>query len=386
MNNKVLLVDDEQNILDAYTRTLRKRFRITTALSGADALNVVEEHGPFAVVVSDMRMPNMDGVEFLSKLRKNVPETVRVMLTGNSDQQTAVDAVNKGDIFRFLNKPCPPESMATTLNSAVEQYRLINAEKDLLENTVRGSIATLTEVLSLSKPYVFGRTTRYKDQMLACAKVLDVTVDWQMETTALLSLIGTVTLPDNLVERALSGGDLTEEEKKKFHEHPKHGAELIGRIPRLEILAEAIEYQLKNYDGSGYPEDKVKGDAIPLNARMLRVIGAYDKLEQSGLEKNAAIAKLKGLAELDRKIVSAFCQHLESDSGPKVKEVHIHQITEHMVLVSDVVTRDGTLLVCKGQTLGPSVSRRLINFMENDAIDEKILVIEITPEEPSQRN
>ena len=143
MNSRILFVDDEPNVLQAYSRTLRKQFDISTVTSGAAGLETAANDGPFAVVVSDMRMPEMDGVEFLSRMKASSPDTVRIMLTGNADQQTAIDAVNKGDIFRFLNKPCPPDNMADSLNSALEQHRLINAEKELLESTLKSSMEAL---------------------------------------------------------------------------------------------------------------------------------------------------------------------------------------------------------------------------------------------------
>lgn len=112
MSYKILCVDDDSNILQGYKRALRRDFDIFIAEGGLEALSIIEKEGPFAVVVSDMRMPVMDGVQFLSRVRDIAPETVRMMLTGNADQQTAIIAVNEGNIFRFLTKPCPPDVLA----------------------------------------------------------------------------------------------------------------------------------------------------------------------------------------------------------------------------------------------------------------------------------
>src|SRR5882672_4792554 len=111
MNTKILCVDDEPNVLEAFSRSLRKDFQVFVAQSGEQGIAMIENEGPFAVVVSDMRMPEMDGIQFLSRVRETIPETVRVMLTGNADQQTAMNAVNEGNIFRFLTKPCSPEAL-----------------------------------------------------------------------------------------------------------------------------------------------------------------------------------------------------------------------------------------------------------------------------------
>jgi response regulator RpfG family c-di-GMP phosphodiesterase len=376
INNKILFVDDEPNILQAYSRTLRRDFEIKTATSGAEGLEIASSEGPFAVVVSDMRMPEMDGVEFLSRMKRQAPLTVRVMLTGNADQQTAIDAVNKGDVYRFLNKPCQPDKMAETLNTAVEYFQLINAEKELLENTVKGSVQALSEILSLAKPDIFGRTTQYKSHMLACAELLGIEVDWQLETTAMMSLAGTVSLPDELVKKALSGNALSSEEAQQFNRHPVLGAELLGKIPRMENIAEGIKYQLKNLDGSGWPNDSVKGEAIPVASRLLHVIMTCDVLVSSGLDKNTALGKMAHeAAKFDAKIVEALATVLHSSEQSHVREVSVTQTNGNMVLATDVLTKDGRLLVCKGQQLTAAVGDRLMNFWKNGAIKEKLLVV-----------
>ena len=135
MSDKILFVDDEENILQSIKRELRKRFEVFTACGGTEALDVLRKDGPFAVIVSDMRMPVMDGIQLLTTVKDIYPETVRLMLTGNADQETAIEAVNKGAIFRFLNKPCPTPTLAMALALAVRQYRLITAEKELLNKT-----------------------------------------------------------------------------------------------------------------------------------------------------------------------------------------------------------------------------------------------------------
>ena len=160
MPEKILCVDDEPNILNAYKRALRGTFLIETAAGGAEGLAILKGPDPFAVVVSDMRMPGMDGVEFLREVKQIVPDTVRIMLTGNSDQQTAIDAVNRGSIFRFLTKPCSPEDLSQAIDAAIQQYRLVMAEKELPEKTLTGCVKTLTDILSLVNPTAFSRAGR----------------------------------------------------------------------------------------------------------------------------------------------------------------------------------------------------------------------------------
>ncbi len=370
-----MLVDDEPNVLSGYARTLRKHFKITTCTSGAEALDVASKNGPFAVVVSDMRMPEMNGVELLSRLKKMQPHTVRMMLTGNSDQQTAIDAVNQGDVFRFMNKPCSPKAMAESLQAGIRQYRLIHAEKELLEKTVKGSVNVLSEVLSLTKPDIFGRTNRYKSNMLACAKQLDIEIDWTLETIALLSLIGTVSFSDAIVEKALSGGVLSDNDSKAFHNHPIIGADVLSKIPRMEAVAKSIRYQRKNFDGSGEPKDDVKGAEIPIGARLLRVVTEMDSLEQSGMQIQDVLNMMSTKNHIyDPDIVNALIKIHSCNDNSNVREVNVYQLTDNMELAQDVITESGTLLIAKGQMLSPSAKERLINFSKNGVIKEVVVV------------
>jgi response regulator RpfG family c-di-GMP phosphodiesterase len=378
MENQILLVDDDKNILEAYKRSLRKQFQLSTASGGREALNMIDNEGPFAVVVSDMRMPEMDGVQFLMQLREKAPDTVRMMLTGNADQQTAIDAVNKGDIFKFLTKPCAPELIQNALQSGIEQYRLIRAERELLEHTVRGGVSALVEVLALARPLVFGRATRVKNLVIACAEELGVEADWQLETTALLSLIGTISLTDDIVEKALSGAPLQEHEREQFRQYPQLGKALIGKIPRMEAVAEGIGLQLKNFDGSGYPKNEIKGEDIPLAARLVKVILRYDALDQLGHSPSTAMGYLSNHLDMyDPEIINALSQVVSKGQKSEVFETELNLVTDELFLAEDVITVDGTLLVCKGQRLTESVQNRLLNFSENQKIHDKVLVTKL---------
>ncbi|MBD3337204.1 MAG: response regulator, partial [Candidatus Eisenbacteria bacterium] len=138
MTERILCVDDDVDILKGFQRLLRKEFKIDVAVGGAEALEILEEKGPYAVVVSDLRMPGMDGIQLLSRVRELAPETVRVMLTGKADTEAAIEAVNEGQLFRFLTKPCPVKRLSQALHAAIAQHRLLTAEKTLLERTLRG--------------------------------------------------------------------------------------------------------------------------------------------------------------------------------------------------------------------------------------------------------
>jgi CheY-like chemotaxis protein len=155
MSEKILIVDDEPNVLEAFKRQLTRQFRgqsqsieIDTALSGEDGLEMMKSKGPYAVIVSDMKMPNMDGVRFLSCVRELAPNTVRVMITGKPTMGMAMNAVNEGNVFSFLTKPCSPETLAGTLMLGIEQFRVTTTERGELEKALSGSIGVMADILN----------------------------------------------------------------------------------------------------------------------------------------------------------------------------------------------------------------------------------------------
>lgn len=382
MNERVLFVDDEPKILEAYGRTLRKKFTVVAAKSGQQALELMAEDGPFPVVVSDMQMPQMNGVELLSTIKKQYPFTIRLMLTGNADQETAVSAINTSDVYRFLNKPCPPEEMALAIQSALKFYRIQKAEQELLEKTLKGSIKALVEILSIVSPKIFGRASTIRSYVLKCAKILKIRSTWELEATALLSQVGIVTLPDSVLDRALTGALLTDDEQTAFDKYPAVGARLIDRIPRLENISKAIRYQNKGFDGSGQPDDILTGNELPLGSRMLKAISDLVAIEASGLTKEEALARLKSTPQYyDPVILDALSQIVCTSHEMVVKEICISQLTEGMKFASNVTTTSGMLLVSKGQEISTSLVERLNNFRRNNEIPEKLNVFVINETE-----
>ena len=375
MARKVLFVDDEPNVLQSIRRSLRKSFDVDTAEGGQEALDKMAANGSYAVIVSDMRMPGMNGVEFLSEAKKRAPDSVRMMLTGNADQQTAVDAVNHGDIFRFLNKPCGPEDLASALQSGIRQHELITAEKELLEQTLRGSIDALANVLALSNPEVFGSTSRSKNRIHKIVEHMKLEDNWIFESAAMLCKIGCIAVSEDLVRRKVTGHKLDAEEYAEFAEHASIGAKLVTTIPRMDEVARAIQYQEKCFDGSGYPKDSVRGEDIPLGGRMLKVVLDYDALEASGAQMADAIERLKSKPErYDPQVLAAFEASMQVDEGLVVSTVSIMQLDDSMVVAEDLKTAEGVLLIAKGQETTLSVRRHLQKYRDKGLIGKDIIV------------
>lgn len=375
MSERILLVDDELNVLHGYQRALRKSFQLDVAASGAEALEAIEVAGPYAVIVSDMRMPEMNGVELLSIIKERAPDTVRMMLTGNSDQQTAIDAINQGDIFRFLNKPCDKDEFSRALERGIHQYHLITAEKELLQKTLAGSIRVLAEVLSIADPAAFGRTARLVKLTRSIYRKLGIEREWWHEPAVLLSQIGCITLPENVSRKIASGQSLNNEEYQLYKTHPDVGSGLLARIPRMQEVVDCIRYQEKNYDGTGMPHGAIKGRDIPLSARILKVALDFDRGDAAGLLATKNLSRLQRQSKwYDPDILEALNKIIIGEAPVRLCKMTVNNLKQGMVLAEDVKTNDGLLLLAKGLVMTSSALQRLANFHDNGQIPGVVMI------------
>jgi response regulator RpfG family c-di-GMP phosphodiesterase len=370
-----LFVDDEPNVLNGIRRSLRNDFDVHTAASGQEALRILEGEEPFGVIVSDCRMPEMDGIELLQRCSRVSPLSVRIMLTGNMDQETAVKAVNTGDVFKFLNKPCEADALRQVVGQAVRQYELVTAEKVLLEETLKGSIKVLADLLGIVKPEAFGRTGRLRRKTRDVAQRIDGVKGWELDAATLLSQLGCVNVSPEVLEKLQRGDALSSREAADFAAHPLLGADLIGRIPRLGRVAKIILYQNKDYDGTGFPIDDVKREEIPLEARILHGVLVHDELRQQGRSDAAIIDKLKrSPGRIDPVVLDALVKCSDLTAMDDVVRVLPSELVLGMVLQEDVKTDQGVMLLCHGQEVTTAIREHLVKFQNMGALTKRILV------------
>lgn len=373
---KILFVDDEVNVLDSMRRQLRKRYDIVTASSGREALEKMKTDGPFAVVISDMRMPEMDGIQLLKEIKDLYPETVRMMLTGNADQETATEAVNQGQIFRFLTKPCPVALLTTSIALAVRQYRLITAEKQLLDETLNGTVKVLSELLSFAKPTAFSSVSRVRAMVMDIARALGLDSLWQMDIAVLLSQIGCVTLPNELLSKVYSGIELSPEEEEMYLNHPKIAGRLLEHIPRMESVAFIIEHQLQEYsvyaERSEYVEDE---EELCLAAQILKAAFAYDLLMFRGKSHEEVIRDMSHAHDVyNPSVVKRITKVRYDDTSQEVLSIRVQDLAVGMVVEQEIIAKNGTLLAPRGQELTWPVLQGLLNFSRKVGVKEPIVV------------
>jgi CheY-like chemotaxis protein len=358
---RLLFVDDEPAVLEALALNLRRGFEVVTVTNGEDGLEYLRAQSDFAVVVSDMRMPKMDGATFLARAREIAPDVVRILLTGQADLEAAIKAVNQGQLFRFLTKPCPRDTLRSAIDSAVAQHRLINAERVLLEQTLRGSIKMLVDILAITSPAAFGRANQIKTRVLQLGSLLGILDSWQLEIAALASQLGYIVLPHELCEKLEAKRGLTDDEQRMVERAPAMTEQLLANIPRLEGVRAMLALHVKP------PRRKLGADPatqlIELGAHLLRVAIDIEALEAKQTDRTTSPARLlAGRPELyDAEVLEAV-ERLYNEHSPAIIVVRPAELRVGMVLAEDARLSTGALLVARGYEVTASFIARIKNF------------------------
>jgi response regulator RpfG family c-di-GMP phosphodiesterase len=374
---RILCVDDEPLVLEGLRDTLRRSFDVHVAESGAAGLALLsaDTHG-FAIVISDMRMPAMSGSAFLQQARRVAPLAVRMLLTGYADLDSAAKAVNDGQIFRFLTKPCQPEELLRACAAAVWQHRLAATERVLLEQTLHGSVRALTDVLALASPAAFGRGQRVKQRLARFLPAIGMHDGWELEVAAMFSHLGAITLPEATAEKLYAATPLTPHESAMVERVPAVTERILANIPRLE----GVQQILANYRRTFA---SVESDGLlPVGARVLRILLDYDELETQGIPEDVAVDAMRSRDGVyDHELLDAFARVVGvGRQRDRVREVGVRDVRVGMTLAADVRSRAGQLLIARGYPVTRELVERIRNFQEGH-VHEPVRVID--PEQES---
>ncbi len=392
MSRKILFVDDDKRILSAFQRRLRRNFDFHVAEGAQEALKVVEKEGPFAVVISDMQMPGMNGVEFLKHVMAHDPLTIRVMLTGNADRETAVASVNDSAVFRYLNKPCAAEVIAETIEAALVEYDSALAEKKLLEGTLAGSVKVLVDILAANDPGSFKQLATMRRAGQQLGKFLNLKKAWTLDMAIMLSTIGQVMLPPELRAKIATGQQLNDVEQDLVTRSPEVARKLLLNIPRMSEVAESIYYRDRAYDGTGFPGNEVKGDDIPLNARILFLLHHMLAASDEGWPGEQTFSKLDETPHLfDPNLVkmarACFLETTgDTETKPIRRDVQVAALLPGDQTVNDVKTVSGEMVLSAGHEFTDAVIERIRQFHKMRPLVEPICVLRIVKASEEQQD
>jgi CheY-like chemotaxis protein len=375
MNQRVLFVDDEAQVLEGIQRALRKRVELKTATSGVEGLRLISEEGPFALVISDMRMPGMSGAQFLAKVREQTPDIVRMILSGQSDLQATIAAVNEGHIYRFLSKPCAPDQLVSAIEDGLKQHRLITAERELLEHTLNGCVKMLIEILGMVSPAASSRASRIQRYTMALAASLQMPNRWEWSLSALVSQIGCVALPSELLSKVEAGQTLSEEERKLHESHPEVASKLLISIPRLEDVAHIVTAQFGPLSFADLAAELNAWDVRSIGRLLLRTATDFDRLTTGGARRDTAIETLRSSKmALPGRVIEALHQLVPDSQERIIKEIRLKDLCAGMILDEDLVSPKGIRLVPAGNQVTRSLIVRLHSIANGVGVAEPFRV------------
>lgn len=405
----LLCVDDEPNILSALRRLLRPHgYQVTIAGSGAEALAIMEKQ-VFDLVISDMRMPEMDGAQFLEQVKRRWPDTVRLLLTGYADITSTVDAINKGEIYRYISKPWDDNELLVIVRQALERKALerekirlelltarqneelrdlnANLELKVMERTVElrkahdkvktsflTSIKVFANLIELRGSNLAGHSRRVADLARKIANRMELSPADSQDVflAGLLHDIGKIGLPDHLLVKPVP--QMTGEELGLYRKHPIKGEQSVMALEELRGAARIVRSHHERFDGQGYP-DGLMGDSIPIGARILSVANDYDGLQIGSLsvrrysqeDAKKLIAEGKG-KRYDPKVIEAFLDIVGKvevrDTGEM--ELGVADLKPGMILSRDLLSRDGVLLLAADYILDANLIRQIRDYAASE--------------------
>jgi CheY-like chemotaxis protein len=357
----ILCVDDEPRVTQALERHLREKFRVLTAASGAAGMDIISRERDIAVVISDMRMPQMDGATFLRHTRALQPTAVRVLLTGQADVAAAIKAINEGQIFRFLTKPCPPDQLLAMVEEAVKQYELTIAEKVLLQRTVVGSIKALADIMALVNPSVVGQAIRLKRRVSALASELALEDRWQVEAAALLSHLGLLSMPESVTRKLAQGQELDARELQRLRAASQAANRLIAHVPRLE----PVSALLAEVDAISSGAEPPGHTAAQVQLQVLKLAIEVDRLESQGMPATLALESVRAGGEFPERLITALEATLQHGSTEMERvEIPVQDLEIGMILDEDILTRKDVLIAPRGCEVTASFLEHIGHFLK----------------------
>jgi response regulator RpfG family c-di-GMP phosphodiesterase len=406
----ILCVDDEPSILSALRRLFRTHgFAVLAAESGQAGLDLLETE-PIDLVISDMRMPHMDGVVFLEHVRQRKPDILRLLLTGYADIASITGAINRGEIYRYIAKPWDDTDIILTVQDALdrsallqekkrlealvtaqnEELKIVNASlevkvqartaelkqaNDRLKSNFLTSIKMFTALIELRDNRLAGHSRRVADsaRRLALALAMDHKQVQEVFVAGLLHTIGMVGFDDELLHTPVAS--MTPRQLEVFRKHPARAEQLLMPLAELKTTVEIIAAQLERFDGSGYPMG-VPGKHIALGARILAVASDYDGLQlglleprQLGRQEAQDLIRQRSGQRYDPAVVTAFLdiyRDLAQDDLPvttaTTRTLASRDLAVGMVLARDMTSPTGLLLLTAGHVLDDAVIRKITGF------------------------
>ncbi|MBS1706093.1 MAG: response regulator [Armatimonadetes bacterium] len=375
-NPVVLGVDDELSVLDGIKLTLRNSGTVITSTNPIEALEQLGMGLAPSAIISDMRMPQMSGSEFLRRCREVCPDATRILLTGQADLSSAIEAINDGRIFRFLSKPVPPDVLRNAVSDAIEQHDLITSQRVLLEQTLQGSVQAFVEALAVASPISFGKALAVRRLAVEIGKKMNIKPLWRLELASLLYFVSHLPLREQVVQKIFAAQTLTQHEQESLVEGREMLDRMLSKIPRLEDVRTIVKgASLGFHQGLSKIDPKLAEQANVLRAALEYVS------HHARLGSPPAALELMHYENSDgsEELMSALESAVEDqERAYDLRSVHVRDLALGMILSEAIILLDGTLLVTAGSEITQPLLLRLEQF-EPRTIREPIMVRVLNP-------
>ncbi len=359
---KILFVSTDTEFAKGAQQSLEDAFDITCLDNAGEGLALLGKDPRIVAVVSGLKLPGMNGQEFLATARKKFPKVLRIMVTGDCDFKTAAETVSAAHVLHLLSKPCSPDVLRNALTEAVVAYKQARAESDAMKDTLLGCVKMLVDIMELTNPVAARRSKRILRRAHRICKELRALPAQMMDMAVLLSNIGCVGLPAGVLKKMESGAEMTREELKTFRTHPSIAAHLLKNVPSMGKLAKIVRYQ--NFPCSKNP---------PMGSRILKVCIDMDQMQDSGASPEKALAYMQSKPEVyDVNVVEAMGRHREESAKLECTPVSVSDLEPGMIMQSDMVTEKGVTLLHRGEVLSEASHLRVQAFADLLRIKEPV--------------
>lgn len=365
---RVLCVDDETRVLEGLERNLGDQYDIVTAEGGEAGVAEITATPDFDVIISDMRMPNMNGAVFLGHARRLIPDAQRVLLTGEADAESARAAVNEGQIFRYLVKPCPIAELSRAIEAGAATKRRAIADREMLETTVAGSVKLLGEILALAAPGCFRETPGVTSIVEHMCERLGLRETWKFRAAAMLHTIGYVALPLALVEKRRSGTALLGAEKRELASAPEIGARLLAGVPRFREVAEIVRRHREALPAT--LDDDVSRGAAMIHVALLVLEDVTPTRRVAQIAKSLA----PNQNDTGKALLALLHDYQAKREQDSVIAVKIGELRAGMVLEESLVSKTGNVLFASGNVLTAPLLERVRQFHRSVPLTEPVKV------------
>lgn len=366
---KLLYISEDEAEFKTLPQSLRDSYIIHHADSFQKAQTNLKHIGKCSVVITEFPHAGKGCAAFFKKLAKTHPHIVRLLLISPTDFSIGHSAIQAASLFQILDKPHPPEILHQVIQKSVEIYISNQEMQRTMRQTLMGSVRAMVDILDMVNPEAMGFAKRIRNRVLSTGKALGVRPLWHLELAVMLSHVGCVALPTDIILKRDKGKALSPEEQQMFDMHSYIASTLVANIHSMTPVAEIIQHQCESLN-----------DKQPLESRIIKTALDVDHMERRGKDAQSILKQmLKKPKAFDKRVVEAMLDSEKPQDDSDTLEIDVERLKEGMIMAQDLVNKDGTKLLLKGQPVSSTSLNIIKSFHITLGIIEPIYIMKQAP-------